>query len=297
LRSKKEVKIQEVKSKGLKMLKFRDRIGHSTSREILTLLPYDNQKDLSKEIDMYYVYALKQCNGIPFYVGCTCNLYRIKRHKLLALNNQHTKPMNLFMNEIDYNYDHEILYKTEDRDEAIYIEEYWIDAFGRKDLGKGPLLNLGAGVNGNIGRKLEEVTVMKHKNNTAALWEDDGYRTKRTESQKKFYKTKEGKEKIARFTDMITKNNPMKDPKVKAKVSGENNCMKRPEMREWFSKNNPMKKRETRAKFSGENNPNAKKVEIDGTVYGSIADACRELNITKDKFYKILRETNRINYI
>lgn len=74
---------------------------------------------------------------------------------------------------------------------------------------------------------------------------------------------------------MLTDRNPMKDPEVKVKhlnilrspeyremmsvkKSGDNNHMKLPKYRKWFSDNNPMKRPEVAIKFLGSNNPNWK---------------------------------------
>ena len=53
--------------------------------------------------------------------------------------------------------------------------------------------------------------------------------------------------------DILGDKNPMKNPEIAAKISGENHHMKKPEWRQWMKDNNPMKIKEYKDKISNEN--------------------------------------------
>lgn len=103
----------------------------------------------------YYVYLhINNETGEPFYVG---------KGKDNRCNSRHFRN-NYWKNIVNkYGYDVILLDNNLSEIEAYDREVYWINRIGRKDLYKGPLVNLtdgGDGVVGRIGKPLSE----EHKN-------------------------------------------------------------------------------------------------------------------------------------
>lgn len=98
------------------------------------------------------------------------------------------------------------------------------------------------------------------------------YKTILPEEKEEAMKMMEKVKRVKNGAAMMGENNPMRRPEVRAKISGENSSSKRPEVRAklralWtperkieqreamIGENNPMKRPEVRVKFIGENNP------------------------------------------
>lgn len=73
------------------------------------------------------------------------------------------------------------------------------------------------------------------------------------EANKKRIESCKGINKGRKRPDIKGDKNPMRNPEIAAKISGENHHMKRPEWRQWMKDNNPMKIKEYKDKISNEN--------------------------------------------
>jgi group I intron endonuclease len=101
----------------------------------------------------YYVYLHVKSDTLqPFYIG--------KGEGRRALRKQHR---NQWWKNIVNKHGFNVILLEEDltEDEAFNREVFWISIFGRKDLGKGLLVNLSDGGEGNSGHKFSEETKKK----------------------------------------------------------------------------------------------------------------------------------------
>ncbi len=93
----------------------------------------------------YYIYLhIKLTNGEPFYVGKGCE----RRYKR---SNSRSNWWNNIVNK--YGFDVIMLEEGLSEIEAFDKERYWINRIGRRDLGKGPLINHTDGGEGTSGHK------------------------------------------------------------------------------------------------------------------------------------------------
>ena len=124
------------------------------------------------------------------------------------------------------------------------------------------------------------------------------------------WKTLEGQISIqdARYI-IMTEHNPMKDPNVVSKMSGDNHWSKRPgNVHNWEYQNNPMKDPNVVSKMSGDNHwskrpgnvhnskinhPNKTPIEIEGIKYSSIKEAREVLNLSYHMIKKISKNCSQ----
>lgn len=105
----------------------------------------------------YYVYILKD-GDVPIYVGKGTKR-RMYKHKQEAVAKNRNTPLynkirKMLREERDVVY--EVLFETDDAEEAFTKEIELISIIGRKDLQKGPLLNLTKGGEGVRGKVITE---------------------------------------------------------------------------------------------------------------------------------------------
>jgi hypothetical protein len=100
---------------------------------------------MAKEIKTYCIYLhIKLTNGEPFYVG--------KGSKSRVINKSNRSKW--WKRTVDkYGYDVILIEENLTEEEAFEKEKYWIDRIGRRDLDKGPLVNMTDGGEGTSGRK------------------------------------------------------------------------------------------------------------------------------------------------
>lgn len=101
----------------------------------------------------YYIYLhIKKTDGTPFYIGKGKNNRSKSKHG-----------RNKFWHNIVNKYDYDIIYleKNLTNDKANIKEIYWINKIGRRDLCKGPLVNLTDGGFGSAGYKVSDETRLK----------------------------------------------------------------------------------------------------------------------------------------
>jgi len=102
--------------------------------------------------DCYYVYLYLTPDRVPFYIG------KGKGHRYYVSNHLHkTNPNRLLKNKIRKvgvaNVRVQFLHENLTEEEAFCWERYWIKYIGRRNLGKGTLVNMtvgGDGISGHI---------------------------------------------------------------------------------------------------------------------------------------------------
>ena len=98
----------------------------------------------------YYVYIHKTLNGTPFYVGSG---------KTSRATNKYNRSV-AWNNVAKDGFEVEIIEEELDRDFALLIESYYINEYGRKDLGQGTLVNHS---DGGLGSGKNKVLTEQHK--------------------------------------------------------------------------------------------------------------------------------------
>jgi len=101
----------------------------------------------------YYIYLhINILTGEPFYVG------KGKNNRAFS-----KKSRNQWWFHIVNKYGYDILFLEENlnKSESYIKEKYWIDRIGRKDLNKGPLVNLTDGGEGSLNYKHNEESIKK----------------------------------------------------------------------------------------------------------------------------------------
>lgn len=111
----------------------------------------------------YHIYLhIKLTDGSPFYVGKgIMNGYRSKTKQYRS---------EWWHRIVDkYGFDIIILEENLTCSEACVREIYWIDRIGRRDLGKGPLVNLTIGGDGRVGYKMSDDQKRKISNSLKGI--------------------------------------------------------------------------------------------------------------------------------
>ena len=129
-------------------------------------MSYIINADFFKQNTKFYVYLHLTKDGMPFYIG------KGKGNRCL-----HTHSRSFWWNNVvsKYGYYIKILEINLDEDKCLEREIYWIEFFGRKQLGKGTLVNMTNGGDGASGRiyskKEKEIRSQFFKNNLKTLQE------------------------------------------------------------------------------------------------------------------------------
>ena len=127
-------------------------------------MSYITNEYFFKQNTKFYVYLHLTEDGMPFYIG------KGKGKRCLNIHNR-----SVWWNNVvsKYGYYIKILEINLDEDKCFEREVYWIEFFGRKQLGKGTLVNMtngGDGTSGKIYSKKErEIRSQFFKNNLKAL--------------------------------------------------------------------------------------------------------------------------------
>ena len=127
-------------------------------------MSYITNENFFKQNTKFYVYLHLTEDGMPFYIG------KGKGKRCL-----HTHSRSFWWNNVvsKHGYYVKILEIDLDEDKCLEREIYWIEFFGRKQLGKGTLVNMtngGDGTSGKIYSKKErEIRSQFFKNNLKAL--------------------------------------------------------------------------------------------------------------------------------
>lgn len=116
---------------------------------------------MQQEKDKVVYLHIKLDTGEPFYIG--------KGYLKRAYSKTRSKYWHNIVNK--HGFDVIILRDNLTNKESLELEIYWIDRIGRKDLGKGPLINFTDG-DGNIGRvcKLETRRKISNSNKGKIAW-------------------------------------------------------------------------------------------------------------------------------
>ena len=152
----------------------------------------------------------------------------------------------------------------------------------------------------NDSSNLVELTVEEHAEAHRLLWEQYG-----RWQDKIAWKTLSGQISIQEAREEMLKfDNPMHKPEVIQKMSGENHWSKKPgKIHNWIT-NNPMCNPDTIKKMSGENHwskrpgkihnakvnhpkGSSKKISVNDTIFDSIREASKQLNLSIRKIKKI----------
>jgi hypothetical protein len=196
-----------------------------------------------------YVYTLSRPDGTPFYVGVGIK-GRVAVHEYYARKNlrghKHAVVRKIISEGHSIGY--ELLFLV-NRDEAFSKEKELITLHGRHDLGRGPLMNLTDGGEGNVGikrspeylaklslrMKAKVVSPEGRKRISAAvkaLWSNPEYRKKSAAAMKAAKNLPESRAKMS----AIMKGRKLHSPESKRKISEANRKMRRtPEQRARYS--------------------------------------------------------------
>jgi len=169
----------------------------------------------------FYIYRhIRPDKNEVFYIGKGCYISKShsKRHQEKSRRN---KWWNRIVQKNNGIYDIEIIYESETEMEINEKEKEFIKLYGRRDLGKGTLVNLTDGGDGSLGIKITEET----KKKLSALWSGENHPNygrklseetcrKKSESMKLSTKNLKGKKLPDWWKDKIRQakigeNNPM----------------------------------------------------------------------------------------
>jgi hypothetical protein len=102
-----------------------------------------------------YVYRDPSRNSEPFYVGKGSRVRALGHHRRTDRHPFVQRLQKMLREEVQPDIE---LIKAIDEEHAYFLEKCLVEIFGRKDLGKGTLLNLSDGGRGPIGKRLSDAT-------------------------------------------------------------------------------------------------------------------------------------------
>lgn len=119
----------------------------------------------------YFVYMFSRPNGVPCYVGLSCDPGRPAKHLRMAKKHTNKIFANIIAKYGRENLLFEIVKTDLTKEVAISLEIYLIAKYGRRNLRKGPLANLTDGGEGTVGYVPTTEWLIRRKQAAIEFWE------------------------------------------------------------------------------------------------------------------------------
>ena len=169
---------------------------------------------------MAYLYRhIRLDKNEPFYIGIGKDNkegeYHYNRAKSRNRRNNHWKNI---ISKTEYEV--EIVLDNITWDEACNQEKWWINFYGRRDLGTGSLVNMTNGGEGSAGHKYicTNESREKLKKSRALVKTTEETKNKMKETWKKYYSSDQSIKHRSNNSERMFKNNPSSDPIVVQKI-------------------------------------------------------------------------------